>query len=98
MKFHRRGEVKKMGAKTLDRFGERAKQILRDAALIPHNPMDYFGRSIRRGWAYAYFDRLFRAGYLELVDPPPGRKGHHWYRTTDKAKWIELHDPDLNKE
>jgi len=66
----------------LDRFGPIARGIVYAAERGPVNPYDYFGHRMRRSWAYAYFDRLWCAGLLELVPAPEGRRGHHWYKAT----------------
>jgi len=61
------------------RFGPRALGILYAASLGPVNPYDYFGHTMRRGWAYAYFDRLHSVGLIRITETPDGRRGT-WYR------------------
>lgn len=62
-----------------EKFGATAKDILDAASRSPQNPWAYFGRSLRRSWAYAYFTRLHNAGLLQRVPAPEGRQGYHWY-------------------
>lgn len=63
----------------LQKFGPTAQAIYLSACRTPQNPYNYFGRSMRRSWSYAYFYRLYRAGLLERTDAPMGRRGYHWY-------------------
>lgn len=60
-------------------FGPRALGILYDASQGPVNPYDYFGKSMRRSWSYAYFNRLISRGLLIECNTPKGRRGT-WYR------------------
>lgn len=60
------------------KFGPTASMIVEAAKRAPQNPWDYFGTSIRRSWAYAYFTRLTAAGLIKVGPTPLGRKGT-WY-------------------
>jgi hypothetical protein len=60
-------------------FGPVARGILFCAQYGPVNPWTYFGRDIRRSWAYGYFSRLAAHGLLEECSAPEGRRGHRWY-------------------
>ena len=60
------------------RFGWRALGILAAAENGAVNPYDFFGHSLRRSWAYAYFQRLSSYGFIVETETPVGRRGT-WY-------------------
>lgn len=60
-------------------FGRTAVGILFAASFGPVNPYDFFGKSLRRSWSYAYFARLEKRGLIKLVPTPPKRRGFRWY-------------------
>jgi hypothetical protein len=61
------------------RFGETAISILRATSFGPVNPYRYFGTSLRRSRAYAYFTRLEKAGLIKKTTPPEGARGYLYY-------------------
>jgi hypothetical protein len=61
------------------RFGETAIGIIRSASFGPVNPYRYFGKTLRRSYAYAYFFRLEKAGLIKKTTPPEGARGYRYY-------------------
>jgi hypothetical protein len=61
------------------RFGDTAIGILFSASFGPVNPYRYFGNTLRRSHAYAYFTRLEKAGLIKLTTPPDGARGYRYY-------------------
>jgi hypothetical protein len=61
------------------RFGETAIGILFSASFGPVNPYRYFGKTLRRSYAYGYFERLSRAGLIKKTTPPEGARGYLYY-------------------
>jgi hypothetical protein len=61
------------------RFGDTAIGILLSASFGPVNPYRYFGTSLRRSYAYAYFTRLEKAGLIKKTTPPEGARGYLYY-------------------
>jgi hypothetical protein len=62
------------------RFGETAIGILLSASFGPVNPYRYFlGKTLRKSYAYGYFERLSRAGLIKKTTPPEGARGYRYY-------------------